>query len=137
MWNELYHDIIVDHSRHSPYRKKLESACSSSCGYNPMCGDEITLWACCRDGYIEQLTFEGQGCAISQASASLACSYLRNLTYKEARERIEQMLSLLTGKIDHIDVEELMALGEIKRFPMRVKCATMAWHASQDILKDK
>lgn len=137
MWNELYHDIIVDHSRLSRHRHKLEEPCEKSCGFNPLCGDEITIWAHCDHEIIKDIAFEGQGCAISQASASLACAHLKGLSFEKAKERIGKMLSLLTGKIDEVDVEELMALGDIKRFPMRVKCATMAWHACQDILKDK
>lgn len=137
MWNELYHDIIVDHSRHSAHRQSLEQPCERSCGYNPMCGDEVTIWMRLRDEKLEKVVFEGQGCAISQASASLTCAYLQGLEMDAAVDRIENMIALLTGLDTNITEDELMALSEIKQFPMRVKCATMAWHAALDILKNK
>lgn len=137
MWDELYHETIMEHSQHSPYRQLLQGHCDHCSVSNPLCGDEITLQVQCVSRKIHAIAFEGQGCAISQASASMVCAYLKDLNVEHALDRINAMLLLLTGETDTIDIEELMALSNIKRYPMRVKCATMAWHAARGLLKDK
>ena len=134
MLNELYHDMIMDHAQCSPNRFEQVDPCPHTHAYNPLCGDEITLWINIQQDMVYKASFVGQGCAISQASTSLACEAIEGLTVQEALHKVQYMLGAFIGKHDSVLEEGLAALVEIKRFPMRVKCATMAWHACMKLL---
>ena len=111
---ELYQDVILDHSRHPRHFGKLAGATNSAQGYNPLCGDRVTIYLIVgKDERIADVRFEGKGCAISQASASLMTDLIVGRTVAEA--------------------EQLMA--GVSAFPMRVKCATLAWHTMKSALE--
>lgn len=135
MWDELYHDVIIDHGQNSKHKRSAPESCCQHNAHNSMCGDEITVWIKQEGDQVIDIGFTASGCLISQASASLLCETIKGMKKPEAQQVINNMLDLLTGKIDHINYEDLMSLSEIKRFPMRVKCASMSWHIGKILLQ--
>jgi nitrogen fixation NifU-like protein len=132
--NDLYQDIILDHHRRPRNRGPMEGPSAVGEGFNPLCGDELSVFLKMDGDKIADIKFTGQGCAISQASASLMTLRVKGKTIAEAREAIEDMLALLVNEKDPpIAVEErvgdAIALKGVRKFPARVKCATLAWHA--------
>jgi nitrogen fixation protein NifU and related proteins len=132
--NELYQDIILDHHRRPRNRGRIEQPSSVGEGFNPLCGDELSVFLKMDGDRIADVKFTGQGCAISQASASLMTQRVKGRTAPEARAAIADIQSLLTGEAEPlIAVEERVgdsiALKGVRKFPARVKCATLAWHA--------
>lgn len=128
---DLYHEIIVDHNRRPRNFRRIENATRVSEGYNPLCGDKLKLYVVEEDGVIKDVAFQGSGCAISMASASLLTERLKGKPAKEAEALFGQMHSLLTGKGEDVDTDELgklAALEGVKAYPSRVKCATLCWH---------
>lgn len=137
-WNELYHELIVDHARYSPYRGVLtEGCCTHASAHQPSCGDEVDLSIAWEGDRLGELRFEGRGCMISQASTSLACAHLRRLSLEEAKHLVSSVLAMLTTGDEVTVPEDLRALKEVRRFPMRVKCATMSWHLIQRLLESR
>ncbi|HEX2252080.1 MAG TPA: SUF system NifU family Fe-S cluster assembly protein [Thermoanaerobaculia bacterium] len=138
--SDLYQDVILDHSRRPRNFGALPTANHAAEGDNPLCGDRLTLGVEVRDGEIAGIAFEGSGCAISMASASLMTEAVRGRPVGEAGELSERFRRLLKGEGAGAEegsagaVAELEALGKlaalegVKRYPMRVKCATLAWH---------
>ena len=129
----LYQEIILDHYKRPRHRGRLEPADRESEGYNPLCGDKVALTLRLDDAgtTIEQAAFDGAGCAISTASASLLTEAVRGKTAEEARELTASFLEVLTGDRDPLespDLGKLAALAGVRSYPMRVKCATLAWH---------
>ncbi len=137
---ELYQEVILDHSKHPRNFGKPESCDHEAHGYNPLCGDTVNVYVSLKqDGTVlGDLAFDGKGCAISLASASLMTEILKGKTTEEARALFEQFQGLVTGKSETLDAgeetERLMVLAGVKAFPMRVKCATLPWHALQSAL---
>ncbi len=132
--DDLYQDIILDHHRRPRNRGQMENPSSQGEGYNPMCGDELTVFLKMDGDKIADVKFIGQGCAISQASASLMTLRVKGKTTDKAREAIADMKALLVeDKEAPIAVQErvgdAIALKGVRKFPARVKCATLAWHA--------
>jgi len=132
--NDLYQDIILDHHRRPRNRGALENPSSVGEGFNPLCGDELTVFLKMDGDKIADVKFTGQGCAISQASASLMTLRIKGKTVAEAREAIADMQALLADEKElPIAIEErvgdAIALKGVRKFPARVKCATLAWHA--------
>lgn len=130
---DLYQEVIFDHNRHPRNFGKLDQANRTAEGYNPLCGDEVTLYATVREGVIEDLRFEGQGCAISTASASIMTELLKGKTIDAAEACFKYFQVLVTGDGAPVEVavdgvEKLEVLGGVREFPMRVKCATLPWH---------
>lgn len=128
---ELYQDLILEHNRNARNFHELEDADASIEGFNPLCGDHYTIYVKVEDGRIQGLSFTGTGCAISKASASIMCSELEGKTVEEAMAAFDCFQCLLTGQGELPGIEEigrLAALGGVREFPMRVKCATLAWH---------
>ncbi len=130
----LYRELVLDHARSPRNFGKLEEATHSAEGINPLCGDKLHLYlAVDADGRIANSAFEGSGCAISIASASLMTETVRNLSRDDADRYYEAMTSRLTdGPADSdadVDLERLKALDGVRQYPARVKCATLAWHA--------
>jgi nitrogen fixation NifU-like protein len=132
--NDLYQDIILDHHRRPRNRGPMENPTAVGEGYNPLCGDELSVFLKMAGDKIADVKFTGQGCAISQASASLMTLRVKGKTIPEAREAIADILALLVDENEPlIAVEErvgdAIALKGVRKFPARVKCATLAWHA--------
>lgn len=135
---ELYQQVILDHNKSPRNFKKLETANRMAEGHNPLCGDEVTIYLLIDDGVIADIAFEGHGCAISKASASMMTSDLKGKTAAEAEARFEDVHQMLTGEGDQAPDGErlgrLTALAGVKDFPTRVKCATLAWHTMKGAL---
>jgi nitrogen fixation NifU-like protein len=134
---ELYQQVILDHNKAPRNFRKLETANHVAEGHNPLCGDEVTVYLQMNDDVIEDIAFQGQGCAISKASASMMTSDLKGKTAAEAEALFENVHAMLTGEGDPTDEEELgrlSALAGVREFPTRVKCATLAWHTMKGAL---
>lgn len=129
---ELYQEVILDHSKRPRNFRKMEEANRHSEGYNPLCGDRVTLYLNLEDGIVKDISFQGSGCAISTASASMLTESLKGKTTAEAEALFQRFHELVTGPPDEIpDVEglgKLAVFAGVREFPIRVKCATLAWH---------
>ena len=126
---ELYRDVIVDHNRSPRNRGRLESATHHADGDNPLCGDRLRLDVELAGELIRDLRFEGSGCAISTASASLMSEAVKGRTRGEATELFGAVHAMLTGgAVDPARLGKLAALAGVRQFPARVKCASLAWH---------
>jgi nitrogen fixation NifU-like protein len=138
----LYQDVILDHNRRPRNFRALEGFSQHADGYNPLCGDKVTIYLQMKDGRINDISFQGSGCAISTASASLLTETLKGKTRAEAEALFESFHDLLTGK-DSGNSSELGGLGKLEvfsgvsEFPARVKCATLAWHTLRSALDKK
>ncbi len=134
--NELYQDIILDHFRHPRNKRELTDAEALVDEENPTCGDHIRLTAKVEGGKITDVKYDGKGCAISMASASMMSERLIGMTVAEARRLSADFAAVVRGEKQMTEDElgELAALKGVKEFPLRVKCATMAWHAAESAL---
>jgi len=140
---DLYREVILDHFKSPRNQGKLASPTISNEGVNPLCGDEIEVTALLSDGTIEDIKFEGHGCAISQASASMMTELMKGKSIKEATQIINRFKGLLLPDNDHgrtppspaIDLGDLEALEGVKKYPVRVQCATLAWNTFFEGLK--
>jgi nitrogen fixation NifU-like protein len=134
----LYQEVIIDHNRHPRNCHKLADADRVADGFNPLCGDRLTVYLKLRDGVIADAAFQGEGCAISVASASLMTEHLKGKTESEAREIVERFRALGRGEEEaDAGLDKLVVLAGVKEFPARVKCATLAWHTLTAALKDR
>ena len=138
---DLYQEVVIDHSKRPRNFRKLEGATRTAEGFNPLCGDQLTLYVKLADGVIEDIAFQGSGCAISKASASLMTAALKGKKQEEAVALFERVHVMLTegpnGAVKLEDVGKLAALSGVWEFPMRVKCATLAWHTLRSALEGK
>lgn len=127
---DLYQEMILDHGQSPRHFEELDDATHTAEGDNPLCGDQLTLYARVEAETIEDVTFTGDGCAISQASASILAGELPGMTLDEARSLADDFKELLTGDgdVDLSDHEKLQVFEGVKDYPTRVKCATLAWH---------
>jgi len=128
----LYQEIILEHNRKPRNFREMENADRTIEGRNPLCGDSLTLWVKMQGDTIEDVSFKGQGCAISKASASLMTTAVKGKTREEAEEIFERFHDLVTGKLPELEQKalgSLRAFAGVARFPNRVKCARLAWHA--------
>ena len=137
---ELYQEIILDHSRHPRRYGALQGASHKAEGYNPLCGDRVTVYLKLdEDGRVCDIRFEGKGCAISQASASMMTDMVKGRTVAEARKLMGGFLHLVKGEdagaLAAEDRERLDVMAGVSAFPMRVKCATLAWHTMKSALE--
>jgi nitrogen fixation NifU-like protein len=137
---ELYQEVILDHSRHPRHFGVLDAPTHTGEGYNPLCGDRVKLFLVVDgDGRITDVKFDGKGCAISQASASLMTDMLAGRTVAEAEKLMDGFLHLVKGEnadgLDADDRERLDVMAGVSAFPMRVKCATLAWHTMKSALE--
>lgn len=130
---DLYQEIILDHNKRPRNFRALPEATHQAHGHNPLCGDDLSVHLVLKEDRIADITFQGEGCAISKASASLMTEALKGRTVVEARQEHALALSMLTDReereFDLSEVGELACLAGVRRFPARVKCATLAWHA--------
>jgi nitrogen fixation NifU-like protein len=139
---ELYQEIILDHSRHPRHFGALESANHMAEGHNPLCGDRVKVYLKVDvNDRIEDVTFEGRGCAISVASASLMTDLLKGRSIADAEKLMGGFLHLVKGEdaagLAPDEREQLEVMAGVSAFPMRVKCATLAWHAMKAALDDE
>ncbi|HEX8011581.1 MAG TPA: SUF system NifU family Fe-S cluster assembly protein [Casimicrobiaceae bacterium] len=127
---DLYQDVILDHYRRPRNYGALADANRRAEGFNPLCGDRLTLHVRVKDGTIEEASFEGTGCAISTASASLLTESIKGKTEREAEALFERFRDLVMRDdgAAHASLGKLEALAGVREFPVRVKCATLAWH---------
>jgi len=138
---ELYQDVILDHSRHPRHFGQLAEATHTGEGYNPLCGDRVKIYLVLDGaGRIADIAFEGKGCAISQASASLMTDMLVGRSVEEAEKLMGGFLHMVkgeadTGELNADDRERLEVMAGVSAFPMRVKCATLAWHTMKSALE--
>ena len=128
--SDLYQQIIIDHSQHPHNFCTLEHPSCSKDGYNPLCGDKITLYVNEKNGVITDICFQGSGCAISTASASLMTDIAKGKTIVEILDLFDDFQKLVTtGELKNPEkLGKLAVLVGVHEFPMRVKCATLAWH---------
>jgi len=139
---ELYQDIILDHGRHPRNLRALPHPTHLARGHNPLCGDRVTVYLALEGDRIADVSFEGRGCAISTAAASLMTEVLKGKTIEEARALFAQFRARVTGGDTGEappalaeDIERLEPLTGVKAFPVRIKCATLPWHALDAALK--
>jgi nitrogen fixation NifU-like protein len=135
---DLYRDVILDHNRKPRNFGAVDAASARVEGFNPLCGDRLVLTLRMQDGRIADIRFEGQGCAISTASASLMTEAVKGRTRAEAMAIFERMHRLLTDDAAPVDDEKLgklAALSGVREFPARVKCASLCWHTLASALQ--
>ncbi|MCX6898432.1 MAG: SUF system NifU family Fe-S cluster assembly protein [Verrucomicrobia bacterium] len=136
--NDLYQQVILDHSRSPRNFKKLDGANRVAHGHNPLCGDRITVYLHLDGDVISDISFEGSGCAISKASASVMTTTLKGKTIAEAQKMFAQFRQLVTtDKPDGEDIGKLAVFAGVHKFPARVKCAILAWHALVSALEGR
>ena len=133
---ELYQEIILDHGKNPRNLRKTENFNKDAKGHNPLCGDKVHIFLKLNDNKkLEDISFEGQGCAISMASASIMTDLLKGKTEKEVKEIVNDFLEMIkekdeikTNLLKDDEKTKLMCLSGVKQYPMRVKCATLSWH---------
>lgn len=135
---ELYQEVIFDHYRKPRNCHALDCANHKADGYNPLCGDQVTVYLQVEDGVIKDLSFSGSGCAISTASASLMTEAIKGKKIEEVEHLFKEFHDMVTASEDtpHEDLGKLEVLAGVREFPARVKCATLAWHTLHAALKD-
>lgn len=137
--SSLYQDLILDHNRAPRNYGELEDANRRVEGNNPLCGDQLVLWLRLDGDRIADVAFQGSGCAISRASASLMTSAVKGKTKQEAERLFEQFRGLVTGSLPRTEtggLGKLEAFAGVAEYPVRVKCATLGWHALRAALAD-
>ena len=136
--NDVYNDLIMEHSMNSYNKRKIENADKTEKGHNPSCGDEIELQLKMDGNIIEDIAFTGQGCAISQSSTSITSDVLRGKTIQEAKEIVKTFIDMIkreTTDEKHLEkLEDAIAFKNIAYMPARVKCALLAWHTIEKML---
>ena len=130
--SELYQQVILDHNKKPRNFRKLENANHTAEGYNPLCGDHLTVYLNVEDDLVQDVGFEGSGCAISKASASMMTQAVKGKSGEEVERLFKEFHSMVTGELDE-DTEEnslgnLKIFAGVREFPVRVKCATLPWH---------
>ena len=129
---ELYQEVILDHNRRPHNFRVLPDANRTAEGYNPLCGDRLTVFLRLEGDIVRDIAFQGSGCAISKASASLMTDSVKGRTVDEANRVFDAFHAMVTGdprgEPDSADLGKLAVLGGVREFPARVKCASLAWH---------
>ena len=128
---ELYQEVILDHNRHPRNRRKLVGAFRSAEGHNPLCGDNVKVYLSTHEDRVTDVAFEGQGCAISTASASLMTEAVKGKTLVEAEHIFREFQSMVTETGDptaYPQLGDLEVLAGVREYPVRIKCATLPWH---------
>jgi len=137
--DDLYQEVILDHNRSPRNFRAMAHANRQAEGYNPLCGDQVTVFVQVEDGVIRDISFQGSGCAISKASASLMTAELKGKPESAAQALFENVHKMLTGDAADGDASEkvgkLQILSGVCKFPARVKCASLAWHTVNAALK--
>ncbi len=140
---ELYQQIILDHNKYPRNHRRIEHPTHMAHGHNALCGDEINVYLELKEGVIRDISFDGEGCAISRASASLMTELLKGKTLAEAEKQFRDLTELL-GETELPPMETLLmekgdlaALSGVRKFPARIKCATLAWQAFSAAVKER
>ncbi len=135
---ELYQEVILDHSKKPRNFGKLEAGCSRAEGFNPICGDSVTVYLTVEDGVVREVRFEGSGCAISTATASMMTEAVKGSRAEDVQALFERFHGAVTSDRDvEIDIDalgKLAVLAGVREFPMRVKCASLSWHTMKAAL---
>jgi len=137
---DLYQEVIFDHNRNPRNFRVIEDADRTVEGFNPLCGDRLTLYIKLDGDKIVDASFQGSGCAISTASVSLMTEIIKGKTIDEAEELFEKFHEMTTGKDEDVQLEtmgKLAVLAGVREYPARVKCATLAWHTLDAALKNQ
>jgi nitrogen fixation NifU-like protein len=137
---ELYHQLIMDHNKFPKNFKRIENFTNSAEGYNPLCGDHFYVYIFVDgNGKIENISFEGNGCAISKASASIMTTVIKNKTEEEAIKIFDILKELINGNENNATngLEILEVLKGVSKYPSRIKCASLSWHAMKSALESK
>ncbi len=136
---ELYQQVILDHNKNPRNFRKIENANHFAEGYNPLCGDKINIYAEVERGKITDISFQGSGCAISKASASIMSSMMKGLPVEDGERLFNNFLDVITGRLtkeeDLERIGKLAVVSGVRDFPSRVKCASLAWHTLNSALK--
>jgi nitrogen fixation NifU-like protein len=135
---ELYQEVVFDHNRNPRNFRAIEDADRKIEGFNPLCGDRITLYLKLDGDHIADIGFQGQGCAISTASASLMTELVKGKTLDEAEKLFAAFHRIVTGQDDSLKLEELgklAVLAGVRQYPSRIKCATLPWHSLEAAIK--
>jgi nitrogen fixation NifU-like protein len=133
--SDLYQEMIVDHSRRPRNFRRLEHATHQADGFNPLCGDKVKVYVHLENEVLRDVSFEGEGCAISKASASLMTETLKGKSKSEAEQLFSRFRDLATGSGDGSDLGKLAVFAGLRGFPTRVKCATLVWHTLRAALE--
>jgi nitrogen fixation NifU-like protein len=136
--DDLYRDIIIDHYRHPRHRGHLDSPSATHEGLNPLCGDEVTVEVKVHGDRLAGIAYTGSGCSISQSSASMMTEAVEGKSLEETRRLIGDFTAMMRGgeDVDADALGDLEALSGVRRFPVRIKCATLAWHTLDEALND-
>ncbi len=135
---ELYQEVMMDHNRRPRNFKELEDANRTADGYNPLCGDQITLYLEVEDDKIKDVGFQGAGCAISKASASMMTEAIKELSLEEAEKIFDEFRHMLTNEdYDADSLGDLEILSGVSQYPARIKCATLSWHTLRSALTNE
>ncbi|MDE4542898.1 MULTISPECIES: Fe-S cluster assembly sulfur transfer protein SufU [unclassified Thermoanaerobacterium] len=133
--NQLYSEIIMEHYENSPNKREMDNPTIKERGHNPLCGDDITLELKMNGDVIEDASFVGHGCAISQASTSMMCDLIKGKDKKEALKLVEKFIDMIHKKdVDIDDLGDAQVLQGVSDFPARVKCALLAWKTLEKII---
>lgn len=138
----LYQEVILDHNRRPRNFGVMEDADHHSEGFNPLCGDRVSVYVKLNESVVDQISFQGSGCAISVASASIMTESLKGRKLEEVKALFERFHRLVTGNLDSQDLSELdlgklVVFGGVSRYPVRVKCATLTWHTLRAALEKR
>ena len=133
--SDLYQQVILDHNRRPRNRGKLPQATRVAHGDNPSCGDQCSVYLNLDGDKISEITFDGTGCAISQASASLMTTQLKGKTAEEAETLFNEFHEIVTSGNEPEEISDVAAFAGVHAFPARIKCATLGWHAALNALK--
>jgi len=137
--DDLYQEVILDHNKSPRNFRAIADADHKAEGYNPLCGDQVTIYLKMENGTIQDISFQGSGCAISKASASLMTAELKGKTAAQAQCLFDSVHQMLTGECDQQKegpgLGKLTILSGVCKFPARVKCASLAWHTVKSALK--
>ena len=132
----LYQDVILEHNRSPKNFGELPEASGTAHGRNPLCGDEVTIWLKIEDDVVRDVSFVGSGCAISKASASMMTQAVKGKSRAEATKLFEAFHGMVTGQpADEATLGKLRVFSGVSKFPTRVKCASLAWHAMKEALE--
>jgi nitrogen fixation NifU-like protein len=139
--SELYQQVILDHNKKPRNFRKLATANHTAEGYNPLCGDQLTVYLQLENDAVKDISFEGSGCAISKAAASMMTQAVKGKTKQEAERLFTEFHKMVTGDVDEQNtlnqLGNLQIFSGVREFPVRVKCATLAWHTMQAALTNK
>ena len=139
--SELYQQVILDHNKKPRNFRKLEAANHKAEGYNPLCGDQLTVYLQLENDTVKDISFEGSGCAISKAAASMMTQAVKGKTKQEAERLFSEFHKMVTSELDEKgtpnQLGNLEIFSGVREFPVRVKCATLAWHTMQAAMNNQ